>query len=119
MGEWPILEQIERKNKEREIERKNSLHKYAERRSAALSACEGISTSCLTPGLVGELVEALAFYADFDTYLAIGFFPDPPCGEFMDDFDEDPNTPPYDDGTRIQRPGRRARKALGLAKVDE
>lgn len=51
--------------------------------------------------------EALEFYADPETYLAIGFFPDPPCGEFMDDFGE---TGTKDYGPR---PGERARKALG------
>lgn len=63
-----------------------------------------------------EAVEALVFYADPDTYVAIGFFSDPPCGEFAADgayftlegerCDED--TP----GARW-RPGERARKALG------
>lgn len=54
-----------------------------------------------------KLREALEFYADPETYIAIGFFPDPPCGEFMEDFGET--------GTRHYgpRPGERARKALG------
>src|SRR3954467_4681749 len=54
-----------------------------------------------------DLEEALQFYADPETYIAIGFFPDPPCGEFMDDFGE---TGTKDYGPR---PGERARKALG------
>ena len=33
-----------------------------------------------------KLVWALGFYADHETYHAIGFFPDRPCGEFADDF---------------------------------
>lgn len=49
--------------------------------------------------------EALEFYADPETYFAIGFFPDPPCGEFMDDFE--------DVGPQLgSKPGKRARRAL-------
>ena len=33
------------------------------------------------------LIETLQFYADPDTYFAIGFFPDNPCGDFINDFD--------------------------------
>lgn len=51
------------------------------------------------------LRKALEFYATPETYLAIGFLPDPPCGEFIDDFSE------TDLG---ERPGKLARKALGL-----
>jgi hypothetical protein len=47
-----------------------------------------------------KLVKALEFYADPDTYYAIGFFPDPPCGDFIEDFDE------------LRKPGARARKVL-------
>ena len=54
-------------------------------------------------GLERTLVEALAFYADIETYFAIGFFPDRPCGEFMTDFEK------TDLG---HKPGKRARKAL-------
>ena len=50
---------------------------------------------------LGEILEALAFYADGETYFAIGFFPDPPCGDFIEDFDEVPNLG--------QKPGKRAR----------
>ena len=53
---------------------------------------------------IAELEEALAFYADPDTYYAIGFFPDPPCGEFMDDFS--------DTGYLGMKPGARARAVL-------
>ena len=52
---------------------------------------------------IDKLVNALLFYADPDTYFAIGFLPDPPCGDFMDDFEEI-------DG--IVRPGKRARMVL-------
>lgn len=56
---------------------------------------------------IQELEEALAFYAAPMTYFAIGFFPDRPCGEFMDDFSE----------TALgMKPGRTARVALGLEK---
>jgi len=55
---------------------------------------------------VRVLREALAFYADPDTYHAIGIFADPPCGEFSDDFDADHHDAP------IFRPGKRARAAL-------
>lgn len=47
-----------------------------------------------------ELIEALQFYADPDTYFAIGFFPDPPCGDFIEDFDD------------TGKPGAMARKVL-------
>lgn len=53
------------------------------------------------------VLTALAFYADPDTYFAIGFFPDPPCGEFMEDFSTHGG---YDDD--LERPGKRARAAL-------
>jgi hypothetical protein len=57
-----------------------------------------------------RLAKALRFYADPETYLAIGFFPDPPCGEFMDDFD--------DQGPQFGfKPGKRARAALAGGKV--
>jgi hypothetical protein len=49
------------------------------------------------------LVRALLFYADPETYFAIGFFPDPPCGEFMRDFGK------TDYG---RKPGERARRTL-------
>jgi hypothetical protein len=47
-----------------------------------------------------ELIKALMFYADPNTYSAIGFFPDPPCGKFIDDFD------------KTRKPGALARKVL-------
>lgn len=56
-----------------------------------------------------SLQQVLAFYADPETYFAIGFFPDPPNGDFMEDFSE----------TELGRkPGKRARVALGLEEDD-
>ena len=50
-----------------------------------------------------KVAEALEFYAGPGTYFGIGFFPDPPCGEFVDDFSE----------TELgQKPGKRARDAM-------
>lgn len=52
-----------------------------------------------------RLKQTLWFYADPYNYMAIGFFPDPPCGDFIDDFSE----------TEIsERPGKRARIALDI-----
>jgi hypothetical protein len=49
------------------------------------------------------LIEALKFYADPENYMAIAFFPDPPCGEFISDFSQ----------TEIGlRPGKKAREVL-------
>jgi hypothetical protein len=61
---------------------------------------------------------ALEFYADPDTYVAIGFFPDPPCGEFMEDFEEGRliaaqwQTDWTEQSPDRGRPGKRARAAL-------
>ena len=55
-----------------------------------------------------RLTETLEFYADPDTYVAIGFFPDSPCGEFADDFSDE-----FDPG--YAKPGKRARAALAPA----
>lgn len=55
-----------------------------------------------------EATEALSFYADPETYFAIGFFPDQPCGAFIDDFEEI-------DG--VERPGKQARAALTRAEA--
>lgn len=89
----------------------------AERRAMEVS----IRRATLAPGLLGENVwlacrewaeererslrEALEFYADPDTYAAIGMAGDPPCGAFLDDLDDahDPGCP---------KPGKRARAAL-------
>ncbi len=50
-----------------------------------------------------KLLHTVAFYADPDTYFAIGFFPDRPCGEFINDFEE------TEEG---YKPGKRARQTL-------
>ncbi len=55
-----------------------------------------------------ELREALKFYADPDTYVAIAFLGDPPCGEFADDFSDVADGSGY----VTERPGKRARAAL-------
>jgi hypothetical protein len=52
--------------------------------------------------------EALAFYADAETYHAIAFLPDHPCGEFIDDFSEDHGDEHYDRAM----PGKRARACI-------
>lgn len=51
---------------------------------------------------LNELSEALAFYGDPETYHAIAFLPDPPCGEFMEDFGDNDD---YD----YPKPGKLAR----------
>ena len=53
----------------------------------------------------------LAFYADPDTYFAIGIFPDPPNGPFMDDFSKTAELG--------HKPGKRAREALALPTPEE
>jgi hypothetical protein len=60
---------------------------------------------------VYELEDALAFYADPDTYSAIAFWFDPPCGAFRDDFSD-----VGDDWQLYQRPmpGALARETLGI-----
>lgn len=42
---------------------------------------------------VNELIEVLGFYANPETYHAILFLPDPPCGAFMDDFGDNKEKP--------------------------
>ena len=57
-----------------------------------------------------KLVTALSFYADPDTYTAVAFRFDPPCGPFREDF-ENMGGPA---GTRSARfkPGKLARETL-------
>lgn len=57
---------------------------------------------------VRELETALRFYADPDSYVAIAFFGDRPCGDFIEDFDEVTD----DFGFTVERPGKRARASL-------
>lgn len=58
---------------------------------------------------IERLRTALAFYADPNTYFAIGFLPDPPCGAFIDDWSEHGGTD-FEPGD--ERPGKRAREVL-------
>jgi hypothetical protein len=60
------------------------------------------------------LREALGFYADPDTYFAIAFAFDNPCGDFADDFTED-HGGDYD----RPMPGKRARAALSGVQPDD
>lgn len=55
-----------------------------------------------------HLCDVIEFYANPQTYCAIGFFPDRPCGDFMDDFSEDHG----DETMPGPRPGKHARQAL-------
>ncbi len=55
-----------------------------------------------------RLREALEFYADPETYHAVGFWFDPPCGGFMEDFDSEHGDPFYN----RDMPGKTARAAL-------
>jgi len=54
--------------------------------------------------LLLKMDEALAFYADPETYFAVAFLSDPPAGPFMEDFSE------TDLG---MKPGKLARNARG------
>ena len=54
------------------------------------------------------LLRALHFYADPDSYFAIGILPDRPCGDFADDFETT-----YDNlGEKVWRPGKLARETI-------
>ncbi len=71
--------------------------------SLACASCLAKIRAATSAEAVKALVDALAFYADPATYFAIGFLPDPPCGDFMDDFD----------ATELgEKPGKAARAAL-------
>ena len=61
---------------------------------------------------IEKLKEALAFYADPETYFAIAIIPDPPCGEFMDDFDDEYESEAYPPPYNRPLPGKRARAVL-------
>lgn len=54
---------------------------------------------------IEDLVETIRFYADPESYFAIGFFPDSPCGEFINDFEEINKNLGY-------KPGKKAREIL-------
>jgi hypothetical protein len=54
--------------------------------------------------------DTIAFYADPETYFAIGMFPDSPCGDFIDDFSKCA----HPQGGIWEKPGKRARAAFDL-----
>lgn len=75
----------------------------------AIEACDGEHPEVsMLKRRMERLEEALEFYANPETYFAIGFFPDSPTGDFMDDFD--------DTGELGFKPGKRARSALSEGK---
>ena len=45
---------------------------------------------------IKRLREALEFYADPNTYMAVAFIADPPAGPFVDDFSDDHGNEFYD-----------------------
>ena len=55
-----------------------------------------------------KLRKTLKFYANPDTYHAIGFLLDPPCGDFAKDFSHDHGGSFYERAM----PGKKARRAL-------
>jgi len=57
--------------------------------------------------IIDKLIDALSFYADPDTYFAIGILPDKPCGAFIDDMSED-----HDGDYNRPMPGKLARQTL-------
>lgn len=60
-----------------------------------------------------KAIEGLEFYADPDTYFAIAFIPDSPCGDFNSDFEiMDEN------GIEVDRAGKKARRTLNEIKGD-
>ncbi len=62
------------------------------------------------PALFDQLVETLEFYSDPQSYHAISFLFDPPCGEFSDDFGTQDEHGHYCYSRPM--PGKRARAAL-------
>ncbi|SRR6266851_2871119 len=65
---------------------------------------------------IAKYREALRFYAVPETYIAIGIFPDPPCGEFINDYGEAYRAA---DGNTVVVPGEKARAALALVETEE
>lgn len=61
-----------------------------------------------------KLIEVIRFYADPESYFAIGFLFDEPSGAFSRDFDvPEGDWDTLDDGlTSTQRPGKLARETL-------
>lgn len=58
--------------------------------------------------MVRDLAEALIFYADPESYFAVGFWFDRPCGDFAEDFDGNHNNSMFD----RDMPGAKAREVL-------
>jgi hypothetical protein len=61
---------------------------------------------------LAEAERVLEFYADPETYFAIAFAADPPCGDFADDFEELEGELGHPDGGAWIKPGKRARAYL-------
>lgn len=80
--------------------------------STMREACEMVK---LMKAEVETLREALEFYADPDTYFAIGFMSDPPCGDFLTDISECVDS--Y--GLDQTKPGMRARTALAAREASK
>jgi hypothetical protein len=60
--------------------------------------------------ILEEILKVVYFYSDPETYTAIGFFPDFPCGEFLEDFSK----------TELgQKPGKKARDLLEKLSKDK
>lgn len=55
--------------------------------------------------MLKKVIDTLGFYGDPETYFAIGFFADPPCGGFMEDF--------RDTEGMGRKPGNKAELMLG------
>ncbi len=67
---------------------------------------------CKYQDTIARLRAALEFYANPETYFGIGFFPDSPSGEFIEDFEELTGGLGHPDGGEWVKPGKRARAAL-------
>lgn len=95
---------------------KNTDHIKAHELAETAADTDGLSEDIVTLGQsyldlekeCNRLANALSFYADPETYFAIGFFPDPPCGPFIDDFS---------DTSHGSRPGKLARSVLERCEV--
>jgi hypothetical protein len=62
----------------------------------------------LNEGNVDDLVEALSFYGDPESYGAICIMGDSPCGDFIEDFSADHNNLNYN----REMPGKKARNLI-------
>lgn len=76
-----------------------------------VSLCQCLwSPNDIAAHLLVPLVKALKFYADPATYHAVGFWFDPPCGGFDEDFSADHG----DEFYQREMPGKTAREALAV-----